>query len=195
MYYVARLEGVRVRLRPDQLGDPLSAIREELVGALRGVEPFVVLTVERAVSFSVGEVDVEDGTVACEVGCDALVAAPFDGEVLDCRVFLVRPMLVVASAGAFDVSISAASHLPAGYDRFDSQRQAFVHDGGRPPIAEGCAVRLRVVSHRVAASKLLVEGSMRCHQGPGLIAVDDGTSSDFMGVLECAHPHAHPHNR
>ena len=158
MYYLGRIKAASLRLRADQVGDSaqvLAAAREELEGkAMRaGARWFDVLTVERVVHAAFSDID-EQGLIKAELTCDVLVAAPFDGEVVDAIVLSIGADHLLASSGALDVLVLAAD----GQHGRMRDEYAYEEAGGRryvssdvtqserlAPIEKGSRVRLRIV--------------------------------------------------
>jgi DNA-directed RNA polymerase subunit E'/Rpb7 len=189
MLYLATLV-VPVRMTARQMHAGNTAQLDEVRSVLEGSEfrtdvaAVDILTIERLLDCVPSSIDPDDGgRIECTVTCDALVVAPFDGEVVDVVITTVNATGVFASAGAFDVDIGVNGCLPMGY-RYDGSRAAFLAKPGdaRAPIEVGRHARVRIVTAGGRASQASMCGFLRRHGGGGTAGVR--TDCEYLGVLE-----------
>lgn len=149
MMYIVKLTEADRMILAGFLGkkEMLAASRRELEGRWvehEGVVVRVVLVLRLRSIESSNVVDVTTGNVKCSIVVDALVAAPFVGEVLDVTITAVNDRGFVASAGAFDVAVDNDQWDVSRYMDYD-ERIGGYNAVTRIPILPGRHARVRIL--------------------------------------------------
>lgn len=148
MMYLLRLKHAGLDVGPDRLAAEgvLEEARSKLEGRWvvhEGVRVRVVL-VERLQTVEPSTID-DAGNVQCSVEVDALVSAPFVGEILDVTITFVDEDGFIASAGAFEVRVKSDQWPSSMYNGYVEHVGFQGYNKCTVPISKGRCARVRIL--------------------------------------------------